>query len=97
MNGHTVHRSVVEATLLPRMIRLSKNMYGAAFFLMKLLPACFILDRARDDGLIEPGSVIIETTSGTFGLALSILCKLRGYRLILVSDPAIERPVAATA
>lgn len=93
MSGHTVHRSVVEATLLPRMIRLSKNMYGAAFFLMKLLPACFILDRARDDGLIEPGSVIIETTSGTFGLALSILCKLRGYRLILVSDPAIDAPL----
>jgi cysteine synthase A len=57
---------------------------------MKLLPARFILDRAKDAGLLKPGSIIIETTSGTFGLALAMLSALRGYRLILVSDPAID-------
>jgi cysteine synthase A len=34
--------------------------------------------------------VIVETTSGTFGLALAMLCNQQGYRLILVSDPAID-------
>lgn len=60
---------------------------------MKLLPARFCLDRARDAGLLRPGTPIIETTSGTFGLALAILSALRGYRLILVSDPAIDGPL----
>jgi cysteine synthase A len=84
---------VVDSVVLPKLIRLDDNLYGAAFFLMKLLPARFILDRARDAGLLREGSVVIETTSGTFGLALAILCNLQGYRLIIVSDPAIDPPL----
>ena len=40
-----VHSSVVEATELPRLIRLTDNLYGAAFSLMKLLPARYIMTR----------------------------------------------------
>jgi cysteine synthase A len=75
------------------MVQLSGNLFAASFALMKLLPSRFILDRARSLGLIREGSVIIETTSGTFGLALAMLSALRGYRLILVSDPAIDAPL----
>lgn len=75
---------------LPRLVRLGPNLFGASFFLMKLLPARHILDRAERDGLLAPGGVVAETTSGTFGLALAMLARLRGYRLILVSDPAID-------
>jgi S-sulfo-L-cysteine synthase (3-phospho-L-serine-dependent) len=90
MNLRRINRTIAEAVELPNIIRLADNLYAAAFFLMKLIPARFILDRAQAGGLIRPGSTIIETTSGTFGLALAILCALRGYRLILVSDPAID-------
>lgn len=82
--------SVCDAYELPKLIRLEENLYGASFFLMKLLPARFMLDRAREAGLINRGSLIIETTSGTFGLGLAIVCALNGYRLILVSDPVID-------
>lgn len=84
------HRTIVEASELPRIVRLRENLYGACFPLMKQLPARFILDRAREAGLVRPGSVVIETTSGTFGLALATVCALRDYRLILVSDPVID-------
>ena len=90
---HKVSNNVVDSVVLPKLIQLDHNLYGAAFFLMKLLPARFILDRARDAGLLREGSVVIETTSGTFGLALAILCNLQGYRLIIVSDPAIDPPL----
>jgi cysteine synthase len=82
--------TITDAVELPRLIRLSEGLYAASFTLMKLLPARFILDRARDARLLSPGSVIIETTSGTFGLALAMLSALRDYRLILVSDSAID-------
>src|SRR6185369_5013174 len=68
--------SVIEAIMLPRIIRLSSNLYAATFVIMKLLPASFILDRARDAKLVHPGSVVIETTSGTFGIALAMVCNL---------------------
>lgn len=85
--------TIADAVELPHIVRLADNLYGAAFFLMKLIPARFILDHARRDGFIEPGMPIIETSSGTFGLALAILSALRDYRLIVVSDPAIDPPL----
>lgn len=83
-------KSTGDAFQLPRVIQLEPNLYGCAFFLMKMLPARFIFDRAAEKGLVKPGSVVIETTSGTFGLALAIEGAVRGYRVMLVSDPAIE-------
>lgn len=92
MEINKVAPTVVESVLLPKLLRLEKNLYGASFFLMKLLPARFILNRAQAEGALQAGTVVIETTSGTFGLALAIICRLNGYRLILVSDPAIDLP-----
>ena len=88
--GGSIAPSITTALELPRMVRLGPNLFGAAFSLMKLLPARHILDRARQDGTLEPGTVVIETTSGTFGLALAMECSLRGHPLVLVSDPAVS-------
>src|SRR5688500_16844280 len=93
MKLRNIHPTIAEAIELPRLVALGYNRFGAAFNLMKLLPARHILDRAREERLLHPESVIIETTSGTFGLALAILSALRGYKLIIVSDPVIDEPL----
>jgi cysteine synthase len=36
---------------------------------------------------LHPGSVVVESTSGNLGVALSFLCKARGYRFVAVVDP----------
>jgi S-sulfo-L-cysteine synthase (3-phospho-L-serine-dependent) len=88
--GGCIATSITNALELPRVVRLGPNLFGAAFTLMKLLPARHILERARQDGSLEPGTIVIETTSGTFGLALAMECSLRGHPLVLVSDPAVD-------
>ncbi|MCX4970689.1 pyridoxal-phosphate dependent enzyme [Streptomyces sp. NBC_00654] len=82
--------SIVDATVLPRLIRLGPNLCGAAFSLMKLLPARFMLDRAEQRGELAPGTTVLETSSGTFALGLAMVCRLRGYPLVIVGDPAID-------
>jgi cysteine synthase len=85
-----VFDEVTEAQLLPRLIQLDRNLYVAAFTLMKLLPARHILRQAIDRGELRRGGLIVETTSGTFGLALAMETALLGCRLVLVSDPVMD-------
>ncbi|GAA3273777.1 MULTISPECIES: PLP-dependent cysteine synthase family protein [Dactylosporangium] len=81
---------ITQAHLLPRIVRLGENLYGAVFVLMKLVPARHILLKAHDRGAIDPDTVIVETTSGTFGLALAMQSALMRRRFIAVSDPVID-------
>jgi cysteine synthase len=90
MTLRTGYSEATEAYQLPRLIRLGPNLYGAAFTLMKLVPARFILRRALEQGRLEPGTVIAETTSGTFGLALAMQGVHLDRKVVLVSDPVID-------
>ncbi|MPW18722.1 Pyridoxal-5'-phosphate-dependent protein beta subunit [Paraburkholderia piptadeniae] len=75
----------------PRIVELNSDLYGASFFLMKLLPARFMLERAVEEGFLRPGGTICESSSGSFGLALAMLAARHGYKLVLVSDWTLDR------
>jgi cysteine synthase B len=47
-------------------------------------PALFMVEQAEKEGRLQPGSVILEPTSGNTGIALAMIARLRGYRMICV-------------
>lgn len=52
--------------------------------------AAYILERAEAAGLLGPGSTIIESSSGNFGLSIAFFGMLKGYRVIVVVDPRVS-------
>ncbi|PSK86286.1 cysteine synthase [Murinocardiopsis flavida] len=46
--------------------------------------AIFMIEQAEKDGLLTPGCTILEPTSGNTGIALAMVARLRGYRMVCV-------------
>jgi N-(2-amino-2-carboxyethyl)-L-glutamate synthase len=58
---------------------------------IKIKPALFMIDDPERRGLLEPHrSTIVESSSGNLGIALALICSLRGYGFICVTDPNIS-------
>lgn len=45
--------------------------------------ASFIIDEAEKKGILEPGSTIIETTSGNTGFSIAMVSIIKGYECVL--------------
>jgi len=57
---------------------------------MKDRVALQCVEDAEADGRLQPGGLIVETSSGTLALGLARVAALKGYRLKIVSDPRMD-------
>ena len=94
-NIYTSADQLIGKTPLLELTHIEKNLNLKAKILAKLEyfnPAGSVKDRvakamiddAEEKGLLKPGSVIIEPTSGNTGIGLAAVAAARGYRIIIV-------------
>jgi cysteine synthase A len=65
----------------------SRNMTGS----IKMRTAYGMIKDAEDKGLLNENSTIIEPTSGNTGIALSMLGRLKGYKVIIVMPETMSK------
>lgn len=55
--------------------------------------ALAMITEAEDDGTLAPGCTIIEPSSGNTGIAMAMICRIKGYNLkiVLPENVSIER------
>lgn len=90
-----IYESVLELIGNTPMLKLKKEDENSADIYVKLekfnatgsvkdRAALGMIEKAEKENLIKPGDTIVEPTSGNTGIALAMIGKLKGYKVIIV-------------
>jgi len=101
MSASVIYNSILEligATPLVRLSRIAEP--GAAEVLAKLEHlnpagshkdriAARMIESAEAAGLLRPGNTVVEASCGSYAVALALVCRVRGYRLVAVLPDSV--------
>ncbi len=93
------HESILELIGNTPLVKLNRIVNGFSGAFYAKLEACnpghsakdrialHIINKAEEQGILKPNSIIVETTSGNTGFSLAMIAMVKGYQCILaVSD-----------
>ncbi len=69
-------------------VKLEKYNLGGS---VKDRSALGMIEKAEKEGLLKQGSIIVEPTSGNMGIALAMIGRLKGYKVIIVMPDTMSK------
>ncbi|MDY2631706.1 MAG: cysteine synthase A [Clostridium sp.] len=69
-------------------VKLEKYNLGGS---VKDRAALGMIEKAEEEGLLKEGSVIVEPTSGNTGIALAMIGRLKGYKVVIVMPDSMSK------
>ncbi|MDV4151955.1 cysteine synthase A [Clostridium sp. AL.422] len=69
-------------------VKLEKYNLGGS---VKDRAALGMIEKAEKEGLLKKGSIIVEPTSGNTGIALAMIGRLKGYKVIIVMPDSMSK------
>ena len=98
------HTPLLELTNIEKRLGLRARLLAKLEYLnpagsVKDRAAKYMIDDAEEKGLLKPGAVIIEPTSGNTGIGLAAVAAARGYRTVIVmpDSMSVERQMLMRA
>lgn len=83
-----VNKLVKDEEIADIYVKLEKYNPGGS---VKDRAALGMIERAEKEGLLKPGSTIVEPTSGNTGIALAFIGKLKGYNVTIVMPETFSK------
>lgn len=53
--------------------------------------ALYMIEQAEQEGILQPGGTIIDSSSGNYGIALAMIGACKGYKVIITITPKCSR------
>ena len=69
-------------------VKLEKYNLGGS---IKDRAALGMIEKAEEEGLLKEGSIIVEPTSGNTGIALAMIGRLKGYKVVIVMPDSMSK------
>jgi len=86
-NTHCVKINNLFPNIFEVWIKIEKNNPGGS---IKDRIALAMIEDAEKKGILKPGSIIVEPTSGNTGIGLALVCSVKKYKLIIVMPEAMS-------
>lgn len=85
-----IYPHVTDSQKEPKLIQLGRNIFVLSFYVMKLLPALYILRKAATRQLINERTLVVETSSGSFAYGIGLACTQLKLPFQVVSDTQMD-------
>ncbi|RPK92413.1 putative siderophore biosynthesis protein SbnA [Streptomyces sp. ADI98-10] len=85
-----MYTHIADMLAQPALVQLEPNLFVIRFECMKVASALGVVESLIQDGVVEKGDTLVDSSSGLYALALALACSKYDLRCHIVASPAVD-------